>query len=172
MVLFLLRRTKVFRNDGNRKVVVTTSVKVVFNVTVYFISFLLFFKSDLNWRYKINVYLKLNGENRTAIRLDVKQPTTIFTPVLPQIKSVFKPGSSLPGVKYLVRLSTNPLGLFSIDFGSNLIDSGMSTTRGFSGLVAAVGVFFLIGSLLSPSLESAAAGGSTVSLVRKLSIKD
>ena len=44
MVLFLLRRTKVFRNDGNRKVVVTTSVKVVFNVTVYFISFLLFFQ--------------------------------------------------------------------------------------------------------------------------------
>ena len=47
MVLFLLRRTKVFRNDGNRKVVVTTSVKVVFNVTIYFISFQLFFANQI-----------------------------------------------------------------------------------------------------------------------------
>jgi hypothetical protein len=65
-------------------------------------------------------------------------------------------------VKYLVRLSTNPLGLFSMDFGSNRSDSGMSTTRVLSFLVEED--FFLDSSVFSSSLESATGGGSTTCL--------
>ena len=75
-------------------------------------------------------------------------------------------------MKYLVRLSTRPLGLFSIDFGSKRSDSGISTTSFLSDFN--VDDFFFVDSLFSSSLESTATaigvttgGGSIVCLEQK-----